>query len=138
MSGLDQDVLRHALSAARRHGFRVVKLRSGDEKFRAVLSDVESELEEDAYAIEDDEVSEPSVQANEFEVTAPVVGYFRQGKQPLEPGRTVAAGEAVCEIVALGIANDVVSKGAGEVIEVKVEPGDAVEFGQVLATVKLT
>lgn len=138
MSGLNQDVLRHALSAARRHGFRTVKLRLGDEKFRAVLSENEAEIEESGFSIEDDLVAEPSALATEFEVTAPVVGYFRQGKQPLEPGRTVAVGEALCEIVALGIANDVVSKGAGEVVEVKVEPGDAVEFGQVLATVKLS
>ena len=72
----------------------------------------------------------------EVEIVAPVVGFVKEGKGPLETGRSVAAGDIVCEIVALGIPNDVVSDQDGEIVEVLVDAGDPVEFGQVLARLK--
>ena len=136
MSGLDQDVLRHAISTAREHGFRTVKLRVGDEKFRATLGEVQESSSEEAMIAQDMPLELRSSEPQNLEVTAPVVGYFRQGKVPLEAGRVVETGEALCEIIALGIANDVIAKGSGEIVEVMIESGEAVEYGQVLATVR--
>jgi biotin carboxyl carrier protein len=69
-------------------------------------------------------------------VTAPAVGYFRESATPLEAGAVVEAGQVVAEVVGLGLANDVTTPVDGEVVEVLVAAGDAVEFGQVLARVK--
>lgn len=135
MSGLDQDLVRYAVSTARREGFRTVKLRSGDDKFSAVI-DLESL--DDSHDIVDGETVAEAVTptSDDFDLTAPVVGYFRDAKENLKPGATVEAGAAVCEIVALGLANDVTAKRAGEIIEVFVQAGDPVEYGQRLATVR--
>lgn len=112
-----------------------MKLRSGDERFAAVLDPAQ----EDDFEVSNTEVSgleDLATMPDEILVTAPVVGYFRDAKETLKTGNTVGPGAAVCEIVALGIANDVVVKTGGEILEVFVNPGDAVEYGQTLATVR--
>ena len=136
MSGLDKDVLHHAISTARAHGFRSIKLRLGEERFRAVLGDELHDTHFEPKLVADDPPVDKSIKPANLEITAPVVGYFREGKQPLETGRIIQTGEALCEIVALGIANDVVAKLSGEIVEVLIGPGDAVEYGQILAVVK--
>lgn len=133
MSGLDQDVVRHAMATARREGFRTVKLKSGDDRFSAVL-DLDAWEVEEALDVVAPETLEQT--PTEFSLTAPVVGYFRDPKETLKPGSKITSGSALCEIVALGLANDVTSKKDGEIVEVLVSPGDAVEYGQTLATVK--
>ena len=136
MSGLSQDDLRHAIATARDHGFKVVKLRFGDEKFRAVLGERSTDDDwadaSDIDIVEDAEAGE----TGNHDIKAPVVGYFRTRAKPLEAGERVEPGDVLCEIVALGIANDVVSKVSGEIVNVQVHEGEPVEYGQVLATVK--
>ena len=52
-------------------------------------------------------------------------------------GRTVKKGEVVAIVAALGIANEIESKVSGDVVEVLVDTNQAVEFGQLLAKVRL-
>lgn len=138
MSGLEEDVLRHALTTAREHGFRRVKLSSEGERFSAVLGEVEV-YEDEHDDFDGETVFEPeALGPRDIEITAPVVGYFQAGKVPLETGRKVETGETVGEIVALGIPNDVVTIDEGEIVEVLVSPGEPVEYGQVLAKVRTT
>jgi biotin carboxyl carrier protein len=78
--------------------------------------------------------SEPTL----AEIKSPVVGYFRERSHPLEPGLEVEAGQVVAEVVAVGLSNDVVSPVQGVVDSVEVRPGDPLEYGQVIATVRPT
>lgn len=130
MSSLETDTLRHALDAARQNGFRVVRLRQGDVSFSGVLSAVEpvEEVEED----EDAPVETGPIQTD---VTAPAVGYVRFPAK-LRKGDSVESGQLVAEILALGIANDVNTKGAGKIVAIHVKEGDPVEFGQPILTVE--
>jgi acetyl-CoA carboxylase biotin carboxyl carrier protein len=65
-----------------------------------------------------------------------MVGFFSEGKAPVEQGATVEASTVVGVITALGLANDVPAGVAGEVVEKLVAEGDPVEFGQPLFRVE--
>lgn len=138
MSGLEHDDLRHALTLAQRHGFRTVRLRHGDDRFRAVFGETCAAEEDFSDIDEPTSLVAPEPESAEIEVGSPYVGYFREVKTPTVAGQSVEAGQVVGEIVALGIANDVAVPADGEVVEVLVAAGDAVEFGQPLFKVKKT
>ena len=125
---MDLDLVRHALAAARRHGYAEVELGAGDASFTARLA----RLPKAAPPAVDVPVVDDAPQ----EIKATLVGYYREAKAPLAVGRTIRKGDNVATIEALGIVTDVGSKVEGEVVEVLVEPGQAVEYGQVLARVK--
>lgn len=128
MGSLEADDVRHALETARSSGFRVVRLRDGETSFSAVLSEVSTVGGEDEE-FEDEGVVETGPVT--IEVCASAVGYVRL-PEGLAVGGTVESGQVVAEIVALGIANDVASKGGGVVKEILVSQGDPVEWGQAL------
>lgn len=133
MSELDLDTIRHALKTAREHGLRSIRIDAGESTFRAVLGKGRR-----APAPKVSAVIEVSDGPDEClaEVTSNLVGYYREGEIPLHVGSVVRSGDVVGVITALGLANDVECSVEGEVVEVCVEPGQAVEFGQVLAKVK--
>ena len=71
------------------------------------------------------------------EVTAPMVGTFYRAPGPEEPpfveiGSKISIGQAVCILEAMKLMNELESEVSGEVIEILVENGTPVEFGQVL------
>jgi biotin carboxyl carrier protein len=119
--------MRHALETARRLGLNKVELEEGGEAFSALLGWVDPEDLEEAPPVDSAPLARP--------LTAPVVGYFRPLVQWRE-GTEVAGGKAIGEIVALGLANDIVSPLSGRLAALAVQDGDAVEFGQVLAQVE--
>jgi len=132
MSNLDLELVRHALSVARQHGFAEVELGIGDQSFSARL---DSSPKRKTAAKDSTELaaSEPELQT----LAATLVGYYREAKSPLKVGATVKKGDVIAIVSALGIANDVESKYSGEVVEVLVEPNQPVEYGQALAKVKI-
>ena len=74
-------------------------------------------------------------------VTAPIVGTYYQSQAPDKPpfvkvGDTIAKGDVVCIIEAMKFMNEVVSEVSGKIIEVLVEDGEFVEFGQPLFRVE--
>jgi len=76
-----------------------------------------------------------------LEVTAPMVGTFYRAPAPEEPpfveiGTKISVGQAVCILEAMKLMNELESEVNGEVIEILVENGTPVEFGQVLMRVK--
>ena len=131
MTALDPELLRHALSVARQHGFAEVEFGIGDESFSARLES--SPRKGPAKGIATDAAKEPELQT----IAASLVGYYRPTKTPLQVGNLIKQGDIVAIISALGIANDVESKVTGEVVEVLVEPNQPVEYGQALAKVKI-
>lgn len=65
-------------------------------------------------------------------VRAPLVGFFQPRPQPLQVGDRVQRGEVVCLVRAMGLPNEVRSPVDGRVVEVLVEEGVPVEYGQPL------
>ncbi len=65
-------------------------------------------------------------------VRSPLVGFFQPRPKPLQVGDKVKKDEVVCMIKAMGLMNEVRSPADGRVVEVCVEEGVAVEYGQPL------
>jgi biotin carboxyl carrier protein len=128
MSGLDSDQIRHAILTAQARGFRQVRIRLGEDRFSAVLAP--SNNAEPESEVETAVVSELPSGPVEQTVASPAVGYFRASEPLVKVGDIVKEGDKVGEVVALGLANDVLAREGGEVAEVCVVDGDAVEFGQ--------
>ena len=76
-----------------------------------------------------------------LEVTAPMVGTFYRAPAPGEPsfvevGSRINVGQTVCILEAMKLMNELESEVGGEVVEILVDNGMPVEFGQVLMRVK--
>ena len=85
--------------------------------------------------------SVPGSRSDFVEVTAPMVGTFYRAPGPEEPpfveiGSKIVIGQAVCILEAMKLMNELESEVSGEVIEILVENGTPVEFGQVLMRLK--
>ena len=70
-------------------------------------------------------------------ITSPMVGTFYKSPSPdAEPfvsvGKSVAKGDVVCIVEAMKMMNEIESELSGKVVEICVEDGQPVEFGQVL------
>ena len=83
----------------------------------------------------------PSAESNLLEVASPMVGTFYRSPAPDEPpfvaiGERIKLGQTVCIIEAMKLMNELETEVAGEIVEILVENGDSVEFGQVLMRVK--
>ncbi|MAI95816.1 MAG: acetyl-CoA carboxylase, biotin carboxyl carrier protein [Synechococcus sp. MED650] len=76
-----------------------------------------------------------------LEVTAPMVGTFYRAPAPgespfVEVGTRISTGQPVCILEAMKLMNELESEVSGEVVEILVDNGTPVEFGQVLMRVK--
>lgn len=74
-------------------------------------------------------------------ITAPMVGTFYRSPAPGEPpfvelGTRIKAGQTVCILEAMKLMNELETEVAGEVVEILVESGTPVEFGQVLMRIR--
>jgi len=133
MAGLDAELIKHALSVARQHGFAEVEIEAGGAKFAASLEKGKKQPKPVTP------VGHEESKSNGFmDIKAPLVGYYNQVRPALEPGKSVSKGDVVAVITALGLDNDVESPHSGEVTEVLVSDGDPVQYGQVIAKVKVS
>ena len=74
-------------------------------------------------------------------ITSPMVGTFYMASSPeakpfVEVGQTVSKGDVVCIVEAMKLMNEIESEFSGEIVEICVEDGQPVEFGQVLMYVE--
>jgi acetyl-CoA carboxylase biotin carboxyl carrier protein len=74
-------------------------------------------------------------------LTAPMVGTFYSSPAPGEPafvevGSRIQAGQPVCILEAMKLMNELEADISGEVVEILVESGTPVEFGQVLMRIR--
>ena len=65
-------------------------------------------------------------------LAAPMVGLFHHLPAPLRYGTAVGVGQTVGHIESMKLMNDVLAEQAGQIVEVLVEDGGAVEYGQPL------
>jgi acetyl-CoA carboxylase biotin carboxyl carrier protein len=82
-----------------------------------------------------------AVRSDLLEITAPMVATFYRAPSPGDPpfvevGARISTGQTVCILEAMKLMNELESEVSGEVVEILVENGTPVEFGQVLMRVK--
>jgi len=75
------------------------------------------------------------------DVTAPMVGTFDRAAAPgedpfVELGSKINIGQTICILEAMKLMNEIESEFNAEIVEILVENGTPVEFGQVLMRVK--
>ena len=75
------------------------------------------------------------------EITSPMVGTFYRAAAPdeepfVEVGNNVKIGQTICILEAMKLMNEIESEFNAEIVEILVENGTPVEFGQVLMRVK--
>ena len=83
----------------------------------------------------------PPSRADLAEITSPMVGTFYRAAAPGEPpfvevGNIIKVGQTICILEAMKLMNEIESEFNGEIVEILVENGTPVEFGQVLMRVK--
>ncbi len=83
----------------------------------------------------------PASRSDLVDVTAPMVGTFYRAPAPgespfVEVGTRIGVGQTVCILEAMKLMNELEAETAGEVVEILVDNGTPVEFGQVLMRVK--
>ncbi len=77
------------------------------------------------------------------EITSPMVGTFYRASAPeedpfVELGSKIKVGQTICILEAMKLMNEIESEFDAEIVEILVENGTPVEFGQVLMRVKLS
>ncbi len=82
-----------------------------------------------------------AVRGDLLEITAPMVGTFYRASAPGEPafvelGSRISIGQPICILEAMKLMNELEAEVSGEVVEILVENGTPVEFGQVLMRVR--
>ena len=87
------------------------------------------------------EPAEDDERANLTEVPSPMVGTFYRAASPdndafVEVGAVITDESVVCIIEAMKVMNEIKAEVAGEVVEILVQNGEAVEFGQPLFLVR--
>lgn len=83
----------------------------------------------------------PSSRSDLQPLKAPMVGTFYRSPAPGEPafvevGSRIQAGQPVCILEAMKLMNELEADISGEVVEILVESGTPVEFGQVLMRIR--
>ena len=79
--------------------------------------------------------------ANQVKVTSPIVGTFYRSSSPDKPayvevGDTVKKGQVLCIIEAMKLMNEIESEVAGKIVQIIVENGQPVEYGQALFVIE--
>lgn len=89
------------------------------------------------------QAAQPSAPAEQKEVkkgkplTSPMVGTFYSAPSPdadpfVKVGQTIKEGDVVCIVEAMKLMNEIESEFSGKIVEICVQDGQPVEFGQVL------
>ena len=83
----------------------------------------------------------PPGRSDLIEITSPMVGTFYRAAAPgedpfVEIGNNVKVGQTICILEAMKLMNEIESEFNAEIVEILVENGTPVEFGQVLMRVK--
>lgn len=78
-----------------------------------------------------------SAKTNQIKVTSPIVGTFYRASSPDKPpyvevGDIVKKGQVLCIIEAMKLMNEIESEASGKVVQILVENGQPVEYGQPL------
>jgi acetyl-CoA carboxylase biotin carboxyl carrier protein len=78
---------------------------------------------------------------NQIKVTSPIVGTFYRSSSPDKPayvevGDVVKKGQVLCIIEAMKLMNEIESETAGKIVQLLIENGQPVEYGQPLFVIE--
>jgi oxaloacetate decarboxylase alpha subunit len=87
-----------------------------------------------------EKAAEPA-KANVAKVSSPIVGTFYRSSSPDKPsyvevGDTVKKGQVLCIIEAMKLMNEIESETAGKIVQILLENGAPVEYGQPLFVIE--
>ena len=87
--------------------------------------------------------SEEKVSLKTIEVKSPMVGTFYRAPSPeaapfVEIGQEIEVGQVICIIEAMKLMNEIKSEVKGKIVDILVENGEPVEFGQNLFLIEPT
>lgn len=133
-----------------RSGVKVRLRKGGDVTFHPAMPRMEyppsaivapTLVESERSAVEPATAPVPPAAANQIRVTSPIVGTFYRSSSPEKPvyvegGDIVKKGQILCIIEAMKLMNEIESEAAGKVVQVLVENGQPVEYGQALFVIE--
>lgn len=104
-------------------------------------STTQPEVKETEPADEQKEESSEEASDYDYEVVSPMVGTFYRKPSPesdpyVEVGSEVKDDTIVCIVEAMKLFNEIEAEATGEIVEILVEDGELVEYGQPLFRVK--
>jgi oxaloacetate decarboxylase alpha subunit len=78
---------------------------------------------------------------NQVKVTSPIVGTFYRSSSPDKPayvevGDIVKKGQVLCIIEAMKLMNEIESEASGKIVQILIENGQPVEYGQPLYVIE--
>ena len=142
----DLDKLRELISLMDEHGLTEISLSQGDQSWKlrrggaeAVPMVTAAPPPPQADGGGDTPPDEPTYPT----IDSPTVGTFYSAPSPDDPpfvkvGQAVSPDSVVCIVEAMKVFNQIQAETAGTIVEVLVEDGDAVEFGQPLFRIQPT
>ncbi len=82
-----------------------------------------------------------AAKSSQIKVASPIVGTFYRSSSPEKPayvevGDTVKKGQVLCIIEAMKLMNEIESETAGKIVQILVENGHPVEYGQPLFVIE--
>jgi len=111
--------------------------------FDKQINDNQKTINDNIPVVNEPEVPQvaPPGRSDLTEITSPMVGTFYRaaapGEEPfVEVGNNVKVGQTICILEAMKLMNEIESEFNAEIVEILVENGTPVEFGQVLMRVK--
>ena len=141
--------LRELMRALRQFDLSEIEIRQGDQRIAVRRSPTRMVAAEPATrpAPEHPHAAAPSAAAAEevgmVFITSPFVGTFYRAPAPEAPpftdvGQSIGLGQVVCIVEAMKLMNEIETEVAGKVVEVLVENGKPVEYGQRLFKIQKT
>ena len=139
----DVDTIKELIALMDEHGLSEISLTQGDQSWKLRRGPTEGvavipTAAPAAAATGDDSGDQPQEAESELPtINAPTVGTFYAATTPDDPpfvkvGQAVSPETIVCIVEAMKVFNQIPAETAGTIVEVLVENGDAVEFGQPL------
>ena len=160
---LDHDDLNRLIDKISKSDFQEFSLEGEDFKLEIKRNLAVTPQVSQVYALPQENIEQSQVQANSealgslqlqtppptpppgrsdlTEITSPMVGTFYRASAPgedpfVEVGSSISVGQTICILEAMKLMNEIESEYNAEVVEILVENGTPVEFGQVLMRVK--
>ncbi len=130
-----------------RSGVKVRIRKGGDVSFHPVMPRMEyppaaivAPAVPEALPQQVEKAAEPA-KTNQIKVTSPIVGTFYRASSPDKPpyveiGDVVKKGQVLCIIEAMKLMNEIESETAGRIVQIAMENGQPVEFGQALFVIE--
>ncbi len=143
MDEMDIKQIKEIAETMKKNGLTLLEITQGDVALRmerqGELYPVNSAAPQPAAAPAAEAAPKAAAQTDSklIEIKSPMVGMFYKGPSPesepfVKVGGRVKKGDTLCVIEAMKLLNEINAERDGEVAEICVEDGQAVEYGQVL------